>query len=216
MRRYVQFLKFYLPLTYPNIIWGKMDKNATTVLDVGCGDGSFMALLNKDKKFEVTGIDAYKSYLAKAKKTGVYKKLILGDVRKLPFKEKSFDIVLCSQVIEHLKKEEGEELIRDLEKTAKRQVIVATTVGFFPYEPFEGKDENPLQVHQSGWEPKEFEKRGYKVYGQGAGFVYGRKRIVRPLPQLLQIPFFGLSYCLSPLFYFFPKHAAHMICVKNL
>ena len=193
-----------------------MDKMAKTILDVGCGDGSFIALLNKDKKFEVIGIDAYKPYLAKAKKTGVYKKLILGDVRKLPFKEKSFDIVLCSQVIEHLKKEEGEELIRDLEKTAKRQVIVATTVGFFPYEPFEGKDENPLQVHQSGWEPKEFEKRGYKVYGQGAGFVYGRKRIVRPLPQLLQIPFFGLSYCLSPLFYFFPKHAAHMICVKNL
>jgi len=212
----LKYWRLYLPFTYPNIIWQKMDKMAKTILDVGCGDGSFIALLNKDKKFEVIGIDAYKPYLAKAKKTGVYKKLILGDVRKLPFKEKSFDIVLCSQVIEHLKKEEGEELIRDLEKTAKRQVIVATTVGFFPYEPFEGKDENPLQVHQSGWEPKEFEKRGYKVYGQGAGFVYGRKRIVRPLPQLLQIPFFGLSYCLSPLFYFFPKHAAHMICVKNL
>jgi len=212
----LKYWRLYLPFTYPNIIWQKMDKMAKTILDVGCGDGSFIALLNKDKKFKVIGIDAYKPYLAKAKKTGVYKKLILGDVRKLPFKEKSFDIVLCSQVIEHLKKEEGEELIRDLEKTAKRQVIVATTVGFFPYEPFEGKDENPLQVHQSGWEPKEFEKRGYKVYGQGAGFVYGRKRIVRPLPQLLQIPFFGLSYCLSPLFYFFPKHAAHMICVKNL
>jgi len=212
----LKYWRLYLPFTYPNIIWQKMDKMAKTILDVGCGDGSFIALLNKDKKFEVIGIDAYKPYLAKAKKTGVYKKLILGDVRKLPFKEKSFDIVLCSQVIEHLKKEEGEELIRDLEKTAKRQVIVATTVGFFPYEPFEGKDENPLQVHQSGWEPKEFEKRGYKVYGQGAGFVYGRKRIVRPLPQLLQIPFFGLSYCLSPLFYFSPKHAAYMICVKNL
>lgn len=215
----MKFLKNWrlcLPFTYSNIIWKKLDKQAKTILDVGCGDGSFMALVDQGKKLEVTGIDAYKPYLKKAEKTGAYKELAFGDIRKLPFLEKSFDVVLCSQVIEHLEKKEGEKLIDDLEKIAKSQVVIATTVGFFPYEPFEGKDGNPFQVHQSGWEPTEFKKRGYKVYGQGAGFVYGKTRVTKYLPKLLSSLGFGLSYLLSPLLYLFPPWAAYMICVKKI
>ena len=188
------FLKYWqldLPLTYLNIIWRKLDKKAKTILDVGCGDGSLMALLNYGRRFKVTGVDLYKPYLEKAKKTKVYKKVVLEDVRKLDFGDKSFDIVFCSQVIEHLTKEEGERLIENLEKIAKKQVIITTTVGFFPYDPFEGKDENPFQTHKSRWQPEEFK-------------------------ESLHPPIFFLSYLFSPLFYLFPKLAAYMICVKNL
>ena len=188
------FLKYWqldLPLTYLNIIWRKLDKKAKTILDVGCGDGSLMALLNYGRRFKVTGVDLYKPYLEKAKKTKVYKKVVLEDVRKLDFGDKSFDIVFCSQVIEHLTKEEGERLIENLEKIAKKQVIITTTVGFFPYDHFEGKDGNPFQTHKSRWQPEEFK-------------------------ESLHPPIFFLSYLFSPLFYLFPKLAAYMICVKNL
>lgn len=216
MRDYLGLLKFYLPLTYPNIIWQKLNKKAKTILDVGCGNGSLMVFLNKDKRFAVTGIDAYQPYLKKAEKTGVYQKLVLGDIRKLSFRQNSFDIVFCSQVIEHLKKKEGERLIDDLEKIAKKQMIISTTVGFFPFEPFGENDENPLQTHKSGWQPEEFEKRGYKIYGQGAGFVYGSKRMTKFLPKFFYPLAFGLSYFLSPVFYLYPNLAAYMICVKDL
>ena len=115
-----------------------------------------------------------------------------------------------------MEKKEGGKLIEDLEKIARNQVIIGTTVGFFPFEPFEGKDDNPFQAHKSGWQPKEFEKRGYRVYGQGAGLVYGKERITKSLPKFLYPFAFCFSYFLSPVFYFFPRLTAYMICVKKM
>jgi len=55
----------------------------------------------------------------------------LCDVRKLPFKQKSFDTVLCMEVIEHLEKEEAIRLIEDMEKIARKKIIITTPVGFW-------------------------------------------------------------------------------------
>lgn len=206
----------HLPLTYPNIIWRKLDKKAKTMLDVGCCKGKLMAILNQDKTFAVAGIDIYGPYLKEAEKTGVYQTVRCEDARKIRFKDKSFDIAFCSQVLEHLKKEDGEKLIDLLEGVAKTQVVIATTVGFLGSPPFEIEDGNPYLGHKSGWQPEEFERRGYRVYGQGAGFVYGEKGITKLLPRFLHPLALGLAYLFSPLVYFFPQLACIMICVKTV
>lgn len=208
--------KEHLPFTYLNIVRRLLDRKGRSILDVGCGRGELMEIINKNRKFFAVGIDGFFPYLKVCKERRVFNGLLLSDVRSLPFRKKSFDVVFCSQAVEHLFKREGKKLMDDLEQIAKRQVILGTTVGFFPHEPFEGKDENPLQVHKSGWRPDEFRKRGYKVYGQGAGFVYGKNKNIKRLPGILRIPFFVLSYFLSPIFYFFPDLAAYIICVKKI
>lgn len=213
MRDYIKFLKLYLPLTYPNIIWQKLNKKAKTVLDVGCGDGSLMSLFNRDKRFEVTGIDGYPPCLKMAKKIRVYNKLVLGDIRKISFKKDSFDIVLCSQVIEQLKKEEGKKLIDDLEKIARKQVIFGLPIHECPQQTYEG---NPFETFKSLWTITEFKNRGYKVYGQGSLLVYGEHGLADSLPKMLRPAIFAFSYFLSPVWYAFPKLAAHLVCVKNL
>lgn len=215
MRNYLKFLKLYLysPLTYPNIIWRKLDKKAKTILDVGCGDGSLMALLNKDKRFAVTGIDAYQPWLKKAKETGVYQKLVLGDARELRFPKNSFDIVLCSQLLEYLNKKEGEKLISNLEKVAKKQVILGLPVGRYVQHGAEG---NPFQVTKSTWRVEELRNRGYEVYGQGLFIVYGQQKLADTLPKVFRPVLFVFSYLFSPISYIFPRLAVHMICVKNL
>lgn len=62
----------------------------TSVLDVGCGDGPYW---NLNKELNWTGIDIYSTektnYLIN--KDGTY-----------PIREESFDIVICTQVIEHV------------------------------------------------------------------------------------------------------------------
>lgn len=188
--------------------------NLTTVLDVGCGDGAQMCMINPDKKYEVTGIDLYKPYLEKAKKTNVYKKVLLGDVRTLSIPDSSYDIVFCSQVVEHLTKNEAVKLIKEMERIARKKVIIGTTNGFFPFDPLEGKDGNPLQVHKSGWTVDEMRKMKYAVFGQGLGIVYKPGGLAHNASALKPL-WFAISYILSPITYFFPVLSAYIISVKN-
>lgn len=208
-------LKTLLPYTYDWIIKNSLDKKAKTILDVGCGRGELMSFLNTEKKYDITGVDLYKDSLDEARLTGAYKTLKKMDVRKLRFREQSFDIVICSMTLEHLTRKEGNILMQYIERIAKKQVIITTTVGFFPFDPLEGEDENPYQVHKSGWFVEEFRKRGYNVYGQGADFVYGKRRPLVLLNSPMRYVLFGLSYILSPVWYRFATLASYMICVKN-
>lgn len=72
-----------------------------TILDAGCGRGVYTKELNK-KKFAV-GIDSSKTVIKDARKKYPGVKFIVANVCKLPFKDNSFDTVICSDVLEHLK-----------------------------------------------------------------------------------------------------------------
>jgi len=77
------------------------------VLDLGCGTGKHSFLAAK-KGAKVTGFDFSKDMLKQAKlKNKRLKnkiKFVHGNLtKKLPFKSSSFDIVLCSLVLDHIK-----------------------------------------------------------------------------------------------------------------
>lgn len=66
--------------------------NAKTALDVGCREGMQSKWL-EDKGYTVISIDVTKNY----------EKCIIADINKeLPFETDSFDLIWCSEVIEHL------------------------------------------------------------------------------------------------------------------
>lgn len=68
------------------------NNKAKKALDVGCREGHQTELLEK-KGYEVTSIDIEKAY----------DKCTIADAnKKLPFKNSSFDVIWCSEVIEHL------------------------------------------------------------------------------------------------------------------
>jgi hypothetical protein len=75
--------------------------------------------------------------------------------------QNSIDTIVLSDVIEHLEKDEGKELILELVRVAKFQVLIFTPIGFMPQH-FEGTDdswgfsETNLQTHRSGWLPNDF------------------------------------------------------------
>lgn len=79
-------------------------KDGLHILDAGCGDGFYLHMLSMLGKYDLTGIDFDKNALASAKKNlqGKKLKLLHGSVMELPFKDKSFDRVILTEVAEHL------------------------------------------------------------------------------------------------------------------
>lgn len=101
-------------------------------------------------------------------------------------KENYFDLITCFDVIEHLKKDDGYELIKGLENLSNNTIIFFTPLG----EIAVGQSKIQYHVHLSGWLPEDFVKLGYKcwvfpnfhkIYGYGAFFAIKTKT---PLPKV--------------------------------
>lgn len=74
------------------------------VLDVGCSSGIVTAQIEKTlpKKSKVHGIDSYKAAIDFAKTKYPNISFAVADAHKLPFKNKSFDLVICTETLEHV------------------------------------------------------------------------------------------------------------------
>lgn len=206
-----------LPWTYPAEI-KRLIPAGSNILDVGCGDGHLMAWINSRGEYKVVGVDINKKDLQVAKKrlTGnnkpVFEDLLLVDLtKKMPFK-KEFDVVLCSQVIEHLEKDTALGLIQKIEKLAKKRVIIATINGFFQ---FNHRMPEKHDIHLSGWSKEEFVSRGYSVWGSGLRIIYKPGALKDITPPLLHPLLFLISYLATPLVHYLHQAALLLIAHKD-
>lgn len=105
-----------------------------TVLDVGCGAGHYLRSLRNriDPNINYTGVDATENYLALARKAFPNVHFEIGDIFKLPFKDASFDIVICNNVILHLPPPPIKPL-SELIRVAGKSTIVRTLFGVQTY-----------------------------------------------------------------------------------
>jgi hypothetical protein len=85
---------------------------------------------------------------------------------------KSFDAVLALDIIEHFVKSDALFLIKEIERIAKKKVIIVTPNGFWP-----GMLSGPGQVHLCGFAYDEFKKFGYKLWGGWGLHASGQKKI---------------------------------------
>lgn len=73
------------------------------ILEVGCSAGHLSSLVAKlYPKAQVYGIDIYQPAIIEARKRFPKLKFSVADAHKLPFKDKFFDFVVCSETIEHV------------------------------------------------------------------------------------------------------------------
>ena len=88
---------------YPDVLAELEKEDFTDLLDCGCGTAPMLTLLQKKyPEKHYTGIDLTPEMIevAKAKHMpGV--ELVVGDCEKLPFADRSFDVVICCQSFHH-------------------------------------------------------------------------------------------------------------------
>ena len=183
----------YIPFTALNTVWRRLNKRGKSILDLGCGRGEPMSFINRNNQFYTVGLDIFEPYLKECQKHRIHNEYCQGDVCKLPFRDKSFDIVLCMELLEHLDKINGEKLLGEAERVAKKQIILSTPVGPSEQDELLLQDGNVFQVHKSSWQPSELKNLGYKkIKGSTLHCFAGRAvtisfpvEALRPLGYLL-------------------------------
>lgn len=140
------------------------------ILDVGCGFGTWhliRVLVDQGgTRAYLVGCDVFRPYLKKVKKYNPYDDLVLCDVRFVPFRFSCADTVLVFEVLEHVEKEEGLNVLVNLEQLSKKNVIVTTPLGFYKQDKGRG---NVFETHRSAWYEKDFARLGYVTRTYGAG-----------------------------------------------
>lgn len=104
------------------------------ILDAGCGEGYFTAVLaDTFPDADVLGLDASEGAVNYAREHfGANASFNVGDLFDLPFADASFDVVVCSEVLEHL--DEPARAFAELKRVARRRVVL--TVPLEPYFKF--------------------------------------------------------------------------------
>lgn len=95
-----------------------MPKGHDSVLDVGARDG-FLSRLLTEHFASVTALDLEKPSIAHDRITCVE-----GDVTRLELASDSFDVVLCSEVLEHIPGKGLEQACRELIRVAKSHIVI--------------------------------------------------------------------------------------------
>ena len=105
--RQKKYLKFINPL--------KILKDEVKALDIGCGRGEWISLLNENG-FNARGIDVNESMVRLASQKGLNAAVndALGELKSLD--ENSLDIITAFQVVEHIKFDDVLELIKEAKR----------------------------------------------------------------------------------------------------
>jgi SAM-dependent methyltransferase len=89
--------------------------NPQSILLIGVGDNVVPYVLKRNNKYKVTTLD----YDAR------FESDIVGDIRSLPFSNKSFDMICAFEVLEHIPYEDLDTALKEIARVAKKNVVIS-------------------------------------------------------------------------------------------
>ena len=189
-----------------------LDGRCESLLDVGCGANSPVGRFAAQIPRRV-GVDTHLPSIEQSRNAGIHSEYVISNVLEIgeKFAVDSFDCVTLLEVIEHLPREAGEQLLAQCERIARLRVVVSCPNGFLFQPP---TPDNPFQEHISGWSAEDFRSRGYEVIG-----VSGWKPLRGPLMRPRWRPhavFRRLSLLTERFVETRPDQAFQILCVKKI
>ena len=140
-----------------------------TLLSLCCGIG--VELRRLDETQPITAVDIYEPYTKEFKKmfpwADVHTKDVLEFLKEA--KDNSYDVISCMDGIEHLTKEDGYTLLKEMKRVCSKKALIFTPDRHTKNEPKNTWDipgGDHYQLHLSGWPPKDLEAEGFKLVHQ--------------------------------------------------
>ena len=162
------------------------------ILDVGCGSKA-----RGDVNVDLLVPDSLRGW---NRNISAIKNFVKADVRALPFKDRSFDFVFCSHVIEHLDDEwEG---INELKRVSRKYVaVVVPFVLFAPIVDLIYHGWGYAQYlrwlrihHKHNWLVNPFKAESFKLLGAPqVSNLWKRKNKIKAILSRLPVPIQSLS-----------------------
>lgn len=179
-----------------------LDSDIKTVLDLGCGQGKPMEFINRRLKIKKSvGVDLFEPYIEEAKQKKIHDQYLITDIRKVNFPDKSFDLVMASHVLEHMSRKDAWKVLENMERMAKKQVIMVTPIGEHYHQIEDG---NIWQLHVSAFTPNDFEERGYAIKKYGWKWLLGDHGIVHTIKNdLIRKLLYTFNILVTPIYYYF-------------
>jgi hypothetical protein len=157
-------------------------------LDVGVGNGKWGFLvreytdvwdghfLRSQWKCNIEGIEIYEPYISEnTHQREIYDKIHIGDATSVINELGSFDVIYAGDVLEHIKKDQSVELVRQLAAKAKKALICSIPLG----TEWLGKRgyENGHEDHISSWQLQELMGLGFCYYNVTVDPANEKRRI---------------------------------------
>ena len=105
------------------------DLNCQSILDARCGDGEALIRLKCCLPDNVAAFDINKGQIDDARNKLPDVKIETQDIQQLPYDDNSFDLILCLEVLEHLKNPSS--ALKEIARVTSKYLIVSV-----PSEPF--------------------------------------------------------------------------------
>jgi len=194
-------------------------KSVIKVLEIGPGERDLYGdRYNIDNiSINLTMIDANfklnKKPHVKKIVTKIFQGIVPADLSKLS--DKSFDLVVCSHVIEHLSKENGYVLMYELDRITKFMSLISTPNGFSWQTPIDSRGKvDWYNAHLSAWTPRELKNCGYiEQFGEvGPKFLFGPGAAAKIRINYLTGILLGAGY---PIFQRFPNFTFAFSAIKR-
>jgi len=100
----------------------KLNPGCSRILDVGCGNGWFLERISQNMSGELYGCDCVKNLAFDDFEFS----LVNLNEQNLPYQDGKFDVIVCSDVLEHL--ENPSKCIRELRRVIKPAGLVFITI----------------------------------------------------------------------------------------
>ena len=153
-----------------------------TFLDAGCGEG-FVArrVIEAVPDIELTGCDVSAEALEIAADANRGARFVVGSVVELPFPDRSFDVVGCFEVLEHLPGDLPRRALSELARVARQAVVLSV-----PHEPMfclanaaRGKN---LDVRPRGSDPDHKQFWSRSAFGELVGERFVVQKLAGSFP----------------------------------